>query len=99
MPAATSFVQASAGVVASAVGDVARHASRGTEAVRVLLGSLSAIIGKLAELRNLYGTGHGKQPSTRGLHPRHARLAVGAAGTLSTFLFETHIAKPSKADT
>jgi hypothetical protein len=75
------------------------HASRGAEAVRVLLGSLSAIIGKLAELRNLYGTGHGKTPSTKGLHPRHARLAVGAAGALATFLFETHIAKPPRAGT
>ena len=79
------------------VPDDVPHATKGAEAVRVLLGSLSAVISKLAELRNLYGTGHGKKPSTKGLHPRHARLAVGAAGAVATFLFETHLAKPPKA--
>ena len=45
----------------------------------------------LGELRNLYGTGHGKDGTTRGLATRHARLAVGAAGTLATFPLETHL--------
>jgi hypothetical protein len=44
----------------------------------------------LAELRNLYGTGHGKEGSTKGLAARHAKLAVGAAITLADFLFDTH---------
>jgi hypothetical protein len=44
----------------------------------------------LAELRGLYGTGHGKDGKTQGVKPRHAKLAVGAAATLTTFLFETH---------
>ena len=42
-----------------------------------------------AELRGLYGTGHGKHANTEGLSARHAKLAVGAAATLVTFLFET----------
>jgi len=45
----------------------------------------------LAELRGLYGTGHGKHGKASGLSPRHAKLAVGAAATLTTFLFETHM--------
>ena len=45
----------------------------------------------LAELRGLYGTGHGKHGKTSGLSPRHAKLAVGAAATLATFLFQTHM--------
>jgi hypothetical protein len=42
------------------------------------------------ELRGSYGTGHGPDGRARGLHGRHARLAVGMASTLATFLLETH---------
>ena len=64
--------------------------AKGAETIRVLLNSLGTVAGRLAELRNLYGTGHGKDASVRLLEPRHAKLAVGAAATLATFLFETH---------
>jgi hypothetical protein len=64
--------------------------AKGAETIRVLLHSLGTMAGRLAELRNLYGTGHGKDASVRLLEPRHAKLAVGAAATLATFLFETH---------
>jgi hypothetical protein len=57
--------------------------------VRRVLMNLAAIAQGSAELRNAYGTGHGKT-GTSGLRPRHARLAVGAAITLGTFLYETH---------
>lgn len=69
-------------------------AAKGAESIRVLLSNLASIAGRLAELRNLYGTGHGKAPSTEGLDARHARLAVGAATTLVAFLFETHRERP-----
>ncbi len=73
------------------------HASaKGAEAMRIVLNNLGSIAGRLAELRNLYGTGHGKQPSSRVLDGRHARLAVGAAATLATFLVETHHQEPAK---
>ena len=65
-------------------------AAKGSETIRRLLGSLGTVAQGLAELRNLYGTGHGKRGSAKGLSPRHARLAVGASATLCTFLFETH---------
>jgi hypothetical protein len=65
-------------------------AAKGAEAVRRLLSNLGNVAQGLGELRNLYGTGHGKVGATRGLSPRHARLAVGAASTLATFLLETH---------
>jgi hypothetical protein len=64
---------------------------KGAKTVRRLLGSLGNIAQGLGELRNLYGTGHGKQGKAKGLRQRHARLAVGAASTLVTFLFETHV--------
>ena len=66
------------------------ESAKGAESIRVLLNSLGTVAGRLAELRNLYGTGHGKHAAVRLVGPRHARLAVGAAATLVTFLFETH---------
>ncbi|MCC7277915.1 MAG: abortive infection family protein [Chromatiaceae bacterium] len=66
------------------------NAARGADVIKRLLSNLSTIGHGLAELRGLYGTGHGQHGSTSGLTTRHAKLAVGAASTLAVFLFETH---------
>ena len=66
-------------------------AARGVDVIRRLLRNLGTIGSGLAELRGLYGTGHGKHGKTKGLGSRHAKLAVGAATTLVVFLIETHI--------
>jgi len=68
--------------------DVADDA-RGAASIRQVLGNLGGMVAGIAELRNHYGTGHGKAIGHSGLGPRHARLAVGAASTLAAFLFET----------
>lgn len=65
-------------------------AARGADVIKRLLSNLGTIGNGLAELRGLYGTGHGKHGSATGLRARHAKLAVGAAATLVVFLFETH---------
>ena len=70
-------------------------AARGADVIRRLLSNLGTIGNSLAELRGLYGTGHGKHGSATGLGSRHAKLAVGAAATLAMFLFETHKETPS----
>lgn len=72
------------------VPDDVPEARRGREVIKRLLRSLGTIGNDLAELRGLYGTGHGKDGKAKGLTTRHAKLAVGAAATLATFLFETH---------
>ena len=64
--------------------------AKGAKTIKALLGNLASMAQSLAELRNLYGTGHGKHGRAKGLNSRHARLAVGAASTLVMFLFETH---------
>jgi hypothetical protein len=64
--------------------------ARGADIIKRLLSNLSTVGHGLAELRGLYGTGHGQHSSTAGLTTRHAKLAVGAAATLAVFLFETH---------
>lgn len=66
------------------------EASRGADVIKRILSNLGTIGNGLAELRGLYGTGHGKHGSAVGLSVRHAKLAVGAATTLVVFLFETH---------
>lgn len=67
------------------------NSAKGADSIRRLLSNLGNVAQGLGELRNLYGTGHGRGGATKGLSARHARLAVGAAATLSTFLFETHL--------
>ena len=66
-------------------------AARGADVIKRLLSNLGTIGNGLAELRGLYGTGHGKHGTATGLGARHAMLAVGAAATLTIFLFETHM--------
>jgi len=67
------------------------ESAKGSEIIKRLLSNLGSITQCLGELRNLYGTGHGREGRMKGLNPRHARLAVGSAATLVTFLFETYI--------
>ena len=64
--------------------------ARGADVIKRLLSNLGMIGNGLAELRGLYGTGHGKHGTATGLGARHAKLTVGAAATLTLFLFETH---------
>lgn len=71
--------------------------AKGSEIIKRVLGNLGQIAQGLAELRNLYGTGHGKDGRFRGLSSRHARLAVSCSTALATFLFETHDARQEKS--
>jgi hypothetical protein len=63
---------------------------RGSELIKAILRSLGTIGNNLAQLRSLYGTGHGKNAKSKALQSRHAKLAVGTSATFVTFLFETH---------
>ena len=64
--------------------------AKAAKSIRQILGSLSAVVQGIAEVRNEYGSGHGKDSNFKGLQPRHAKLAVGAASTLAIYLLETH---------
>ena len=63
---------------------------RGADAIKAVLGSLRAIPTKLAELRNPFGSGHGKSASFQGLEVRHAKLAVGSSITFVDFIWSTY---------
>lgn len=58
--------------------------------IKNTLSCLSTIINGVNDLRNSYGTGHGKENDYTGLSSRHARLAVGLSSTATTFLWDTH---------
>jgi Abortive infection C-terminus len=62
---------------------------RGAESIKRVLGGLSSIANGIAELRNQYGTGHGRAKKVSGLTERHARLAVNSASTYVDFLLST----------
>jgi AbiJ N-terminal domain 3/Abortive infection C-terminus len=62
--------------------------------VKVLVNNLASMGRSMAELRNAYGTGHGKDAGHKGLESSHARLAVNAATAVGVFLFELHQANP-----
>jgi hypothetical protein len=64
------------------------EAKKGADSIRKVLAGLGQIVSGTAELRNLYGTGHGRL-RTGGIQPRHARLVVGAADTFVRFLLDT----------
>ena len=65
-------------------------AKRGADIIKRTLSNLGSVAIGLAELRNLYGTGHGKGSKHRGLSARHARLAVSSSAALCMFLMETY---------
>ena len=77
--------------------DIPDHA-KGAEIIKRMLSNLAAVTHGLAELRNLYGTGHGRHGQTKSIQPRHALLAVGAVSTLVTFLHETHSQDKTKKE-
>ncbi len=63
---------------------------QGAETIKAVLGNLKSIPSKLAELRNPYGSGHGKSASFVGLEERHAKLAVGCSITFVDFVWSTY---------
>lgn len=75
----------------SLTSDDISDAAKGADTVKRTLSSLASVVQGIAELRNLYGSGHGRDGRWRGVKPRHAQLAVGAASTLATFLMQTHL--------
>jgi hypothetical protein len=62
--------------------------------ITVLLNSLGSVAQQVSELRNHFGTGHGRDTEHVGLQQRHARLVVGSVISLASFLYECHVAHP-----
>jgi len=85
----TALVKSTCRVLALTPDDIPNDA-KAAETIKRLLSNFATIVQGVAELRNAYGTGHGKPAGTKGLQSRHAKLVVGAATALAVFLVETH---------
>lgn len=66
----------------------------GADIIRRTLSNLGQIVVGVAEVRSLYGTGHGRS-RTPELEKAHARLVVNAAVSVATFLLEVWRARGS----
>ncbi len=67
---------------------ISDHA-KGADNIRLILRNLTQLTNNLAQLRGLYGSGHGRDGQHRGLQPRHARLAVASAVAFIDFVAAT----------
>lgn len=76
-------------------GDQSLVGKPGEETIRRTLSNLGQIVQGLAEVRNLYGTGHGRYKS-KALDEAHARLMVNSSITLATFFLEISDAKSTE---
>jgi len=63
--------------------------SRGVDSMKRILAGLSQIAGGMAELRNAYGTGHGRGTRVSGLQRRHAEFAARSAIAYAAFVLDT----------
>lgn len=61
----------------------------GADSLRRLLGSLTQIVVSVTELRNLYGTGHGKSKAPK-LDTESAQLLVAAGTALASYIMRRH---------
>lgn len=59
------------------------------KSMKAILGAFATITDGLANLRNTYGRGHGKDNNYKWLGVRHAKLAIGASSTLVHFLWDS----------
>ncbi len=60
------------------------------KAIRQILGGISTIVHGLAELRNGYGTGHGKDADFKGLEIKYAKLYVGVVSEIAILYLATN---------
>ena len=67
----------------------------GAETILRTLSNLGQIVQGMSEVRNLYGTGHGRYKSNA-LDEAHARLMVSSSITLATFFLELSDAQSTK---
>lgn len=64
--------------------------SKEEKIIRQITGSLNGLSTGIIELRNHYGSGHGRVVNFKGLSKRHAELAVGSSITLVRYLWDTY---------
>lgn len=76
--------------------DEIRESSKAKKIVERTLSNLGQIVTNITEIRNAYGTGHGKLDNESGLKSYHTRLVVNSGVTLAKFL--TEVSQDQKTD-
>ncbi|WP_335341179.1 abortive infection family protein [Finegoldia magna] len=57
--------------------------------VRQIIGSLNGLASGINDLRNHYGSGHGREMSFKALSKKHVELSVGASITLTRYFWDS----------
>jgi len=70
--------------------------AKGADNIKRVLSNLASLVNGIAELRGLYGSGHGRDGQHVGLEPRHARLAASCAIAFVDFCTETYVKRKGK---
>lgn len=65
-------------------------ADKAENSVKKILGGINAIVQGIAEIRNAYGTGHGKDPDFISLDNKYVRLYVGAVSEIVIFMVKAN---------
>lgn len=64
--------------------------AKADKAIRQILGGIASIVHGVAELRNGYGTGHGKDADFKGLEIKYAKLFVGVVSEVAILYLATN---------
>lgn len=68
---------------------LANDPEKAEKSIKQILGGMSSTIQGITELRNAYGSGHGKEPDFVGLEPKYAKLIVGIVAEFVIFYLAT----------
>ncbi len=69
--------------------DLKQDLPEGAKALQKILSGMNQVVQGISEVRNLYGTGHGRLPEEGArINVQHAKLAVGTSVVLATFLLD-----------
>lgn len=68
---------------------LAQKPEQAEKSLRQILGGISSVVQGISELRNAYGTGHGKEADFIGLESKYAKLIVGTTAEIAIFYLAT----------
>jgi len=68
----------------------AEDPTKADKGIRQILGGIATIVHGVAELRNAYGTGHGKDANFKGLEIKYAKLFVGVVSEIAILYLATN---------
>lgn len=68
----------------------AANPEKAEKGVKQILNGIATIVHGISEIRNSYGSGHGKESSFKGLETKYAKLLVGLVSEISIFYLTTN---------